>query len=293
MRLKSLTAERAERKPVPFAECVPAPFHSHSAGPMRLRARFCTDELPETAKRCELVYLPYTTDPHRLSHLLETGFPLPWNFRAACSAWKTAVRRRLELAKSAGVTDVWAGNLDGARLAMDVGFRVHGGFSLNITNTEALEWYREFGLTDTELSFELTLAQASHIGGDFPRGLLLYGRLPLMLCRNCPAANSGKPCAECREPELTDRRGIRFPVRCYGACSEVLNSLPLYLADRLRDVRNMDFGLLRFSTESTGNGTDSERLFCRTRRRFSPRTGRNLYARTLLPRIRRRPQIPE
>ncbi len=129
--------------------------------------------------------------------------------------------------------------------------RVHGGFSLNITNTESLEWYRAFGLSDTELSPELKLSQAACIGGRLPRGLLVYGRLPLMLCRNCPAANSERGCLHCKTaPELTDRRGIKFPVQCRGACSEVLNSVPVYLADRMEELKNLDFGLLRFSTEN-------------------------------------------
>jgi U32 family peptidase len=72
-----------------------------------------------------------------------------------------------------------------------------------------------------------------------------------MLTRNCPAANAGG-CKNCKAaPVLTDRRGIHFPVQCYGACSEVLNSVPLYLADRMKEVRNQDFGLLRFTTETT------------------------------------------
>ncbi len=248
--LEKLAEERSKRDPVPFAESAPAAPDGRRTAGMRLRARFPSGELPENAKRCELVYVPYTTDPHRLAGLLEAGFPAAVELPRGLFGIENGVRRRLELAKSAGITEAWAGNLDGAQIAMETGLRVHGGFSLNITNTEALEWYREFGLADTELSFELTLAQAARIGGKLPRGLLLYGRLPLMLCRNCPAGNSGKPCAECRGPELTDRRGIRFPVRCFGACSEVLNSLPLFLADRLRDVRNIDFGLLRFSTET-------------------------------------------
>jgi putative protease len=247
--LDQLAEIRAKREPVPFAECAPAAPVCHRAGPLRLRARFRSDVLPEAAKRCELTYLPLTTDPHRLEQLLQSGFPIAVELPRGLFGMESAVRRRLELAKSAGVSDVWAGNLDGAQIALDAGLTVHGGFSLNITNTEALEWYRELGLADAELSFELTLAQAAHIGGELPRGLFLYGRLPLMLCRNCPAANSGKPCSACRGQELTDRRGIRFPVQCYGACSEVLNSVPLSLADRLRDVRGMDFGLLRFSTE--------------------------------------------
>lgn len=249
--LAQLEQMRAERQKIPFAECAAAPPEERRTDTMRLRARFRDADLPETAKACELVYLPYTTDPHRLTKLLDDGYHAAVEIPRGMFGMEDSVRGRLELAKSAGITDVWAGNLDSAQLALDVGLQVHGGFSLNITNTEALEWYREFGLQDAELSFELKLSQAEHIGGKMPRGLLLYGRLPLMLCRNCPAANSERGCLHCKSaPEMTDRRGIKFPIQCYGACSEVLNSVPLYLADRLREVKNQNFGLLRFSTES-------------------------------------------
>ena len=46
-----------------------------------------------------------------------------------------------------------------------------------MTNTAAFEWYEQLGLTDLELSYELTLKQSAKIGGNLPRGLLLYGRL--------------------------------------------------------------------------------------------------------------------
>ncbi len=36
-------------------------------------------------------------------------------------------------------------------------------------NTPALRWYQEIGLADTELSFELTLAQAAALGSRRPR----------------------------------------------------------------------------------------------------------------------------
>ena len=47
-----------------------------------------------------------------------------------------------------------------------------------------------------------------------------------------------------------DRRGARFPVQCAGACSEVLNSVPLELSDRLGALAWADFLALRFTTES-------------------------------------------
>ncbi len=249
--LEQLLERRTRRPEISWSECadtVPAP---HRAGPFRLRARFMRADLPQNAKKLELCYVPYQTDSHRLAALLGEGFPAAVELPRGMFGMEPAVRRSLENAKAAGIRDVWAGTLDGIRLALDCGMKVHGGFSLNITNSAALEFYRSLGIADSELSFELTLREAAGIGGEMPRGLLLYGRLPLMLCRNCPAANSPRGCLTCKTaPELTDRRGVKFPVQCYGACSEVLNSVPLSLAGRMRDINGIDFGLLRFSTES-------------------------------------------
>ena len=249
--LAELEKMRAERPAVPFVSSGISAPERHVPEPFRLRARFTGGSLPEEAKQCELCYLPFHTSPKRLRELRDAGFPIALEIPRGLFGMEDAVRGKLLEASRAGVTDVWAGTLDGAQLGKECGFAVHGGFSLNVTNTQALEWYREFGLRDLELSFELTLRQAAHIGGALPRGLLLYGRLPLMLCRCCPAANAPGGCRHCETaPELTDRRGIKFPVQCTGACSEVLNSVPLSLADRRDDVKNMDFGLLRFTTET-------------------------------------------
>lgn len=259
--LDELLAMRAERLAVPFADPVleTAPHH---AGPMALRARFANTDLPEAAKRCELVYLPCNTPVDRLNELRQAGYPVALEIPRGMFGMENVVSSRLAAAKEAGFTHVWAGNLGAAQLAKELSLTVHGGFSLNATNSQALEWYREFGLADTELSFELTLRQAAELGGALPRGLLLYGRLPLMLTRNCPAANAGG-CQNCSTaPELTDRRGVKFPVQCCGACSEVLNSVPLYMADRLAEVRNQDFGLLRFTTESAEEAAQIIEAYC-------------------------------
>ena len=249
--LSSLEKHRAERPSVSFDAGAMPSVPEHRAVLMKLRARFFTPELPEAAKGCELVYVPVTVGAERLSSLLEQGYPAAAELPRGLFGLEERFRRLLHEAYTAGIRDAWAGNLDSVRLALDAGLRVHGGFSLNITNTQALEWYRELGLADAELSPELKLSQAAHIGGAAARGLVIYGRLPLMLCRNCPAANSPRGCMHCKTaPELTDRRGIRFPVQCFGACSEVLNSVPLYLADKPGDLKNLDFGLLRFSTET-------------------------------------------
>lgn len=259
--LDELLEKRAKRKPIDFNMCALPQSGNHKAEKMKLRARFVNAELPESAKQCELIYLPFHTNLKKLSELKQQGYPVALEIPRGMFGLESAVKNRLQGAKAAGITDVWAGNLGAAALGKELGLTVHGGFSLNITNTAALEWYHDFGLADTELSFELTLAQAAEIGGTMKRGLLLYGRLPLMLTRNCPIANAGG-CKHCTTTQfLTDRRNVRFPVQCYGACSEVLNSVPLYMADRLGEVRNQDFALLRFSTESKCKADDIIRKY--------------------------------
>ena len=108
------------------------------------------------------------------------------------------------------MSHVWVGNLGALALAQETDMFIHGGFSLNIFNTASVEWCEDNGLSDVELSFELTAEQARRIGGRLPRGLIAYGRLPLMLTRNCPNRN-GAGCSGCGEASsLKDRKGVSF-----------------------------------------------------------------------------------
>lgn len=257
--LENLEQQRSHKPPVAFTMCeIPQPG-THHAKSMRFRARFAdAQQVPMLAKECELIYLPLNTDEKQLKKLKESGMRVALEIPRGMFGREKQIKAALKQASTIGIQDVWAGNLGAAAVAKELGMTVHGGFSLNITNTAALQWYSDFGLTDTELSFELTLEQAAAIGGTMPRGLLLYGHLPLMLCRNCPAANSAQGCLNCKTaPVLTDRRGIRFPIQCSGGCSEILNSVPLAFSDRLNEVKNQDFGVLHFTVE---NSVESEEI---------------------------------
>lgn len=252
--LSSLLTQREERPAIPFSP-VPfsAPVHPAREGALPLRARFPSARLPKEALRCELCCVPWDTKEDALSRLIEEGYSLALELPRGLFGLEREAARRLEAARRAGVTHCWAGNLGAVRLGRELGFTVHGGFSLNITNTAALTFYERFGLLDTELSFELTLSQSAKLGGLLPRGLLVYGRQPLMLTRACPAANGPRGCLNCHQtgesPVLTDRRGVHFPVQCTGACSEVLNSVPLELCDRPDELRWADFGVVRLTCE--------------------------------------------
>lgn len=152
--------------------------------------------------------------------------------------------------KEAGLTDVMAGNLGTLRMAREMGFTLHGDYSLNILNSRALQAVRELGLEDATLSFEIGLKQAGRLSGELPRGIIAYGHLPLMTFRNCPAKGE-RGCGSCAgQSALTDRMNKQFSVTCRNrAYSQLLNRVPLYLADKQEQISNMDFITLYFTTE--------------------------------------------
>lgn len=152
----------------------------------------------------------------------------------------------LRTARERNITHAVAGGLDTINMLRETGFKVHGDFSLSITNTMAIEEYSRLGLLDVTVSFELTKKQIAKLGGSLPRGIVAYGRLPLMLTRNCPVGS----CKTCRKPKITDRLGNKFPVRCGFGVSEVLNCVPLVLSDKLGDFSGCDFFTLSFTAES-------------------------------------------
>ena len=71
-----------------------------------------------------------------------------------------------------------------------------------------------------------------------------------MLTRNCPV-KSAAGCAVCgKHGVLKDRKGKSFPVVCSPyPCVEILNSVPVYLADKMNDIKT-DFAQFYFTDES-------------------------------------------
>ena len=159
------------------------------------------------------------------------------------------VKQQLLRAKANGFTAAYCPTLDALALAKDCGMDLFAGFSLNIFNSASAAVLGRLGVKAITLSHELTEVQAKRLVTPVPKGIYAYGRLPLMLTRNCPIRNV-KSCADCKnQSDLTDRLGVRFPVRCRSGCSEVLNSRPIYLADRPSALQGFDFIELHFTTE--------------------------------------------
>jgi putative protease len=160
------------------------------------------------------------------------------------------VLKRLEIFKSKGINVAFCSTLAAAELAKTAGMKIVSSFGFNIYNSYSAEFHKTQGALGVVLSPELLLSDAKHIDAHIPKGLITYGRLPLMLTRNCPVKNKFT-CTECgREQGLTDRKETYFPVRCQNGYSELLNSKVLWLADRKAEYSFINFEILYFTDET-------------------------------------------
>jgi putative protease len=193
---------------------------------------------------------------------------------------ESAFDARLETLAKSGLSSVWANNIYGITLGKRLGLTVHGGFGLNLSNTEAVRFYEAQALASVTLSYELSMSAIKAFGGRIPRGVLSYGFLPLMHLRNCPIKASDG-CVVCgQKGELTDRMQVRFAVECdHYRSVALLNSVPLDIAER--NMRGLDYQMLYFTRERTEEIESITKRFLAAEKTESPHTT-GLYYRTLL-----------
>lgn len=161
-----------------------------------------------------------------------------------------SVLKKLCELKEKGITKAACSTLDAVYIARQAGMKIMLSHGSNVFNSISVKQMAELGAEEILLSPEMTLLQASRTGDESKTGIIVYGRLPLMITRNCPIKN-GTDCAHCGGKRvLTDRLGVKFPVMCENGYSQVLNSRPIYMADRLSETAFADFNLLWFTNES-------------------------------------------
>lgn len=161
------------------------------------------------------------------------------------------IKKMLRSAKELGFSAMLCQSVGDIALGARCGMRLSGGPGLHLTNRFAAAEYAARGLEDVLLSPELPPHKG--IASPVPAGALLYGRLPLMLTRNCPVqAQVG--CGNCRHM-LTDRKGSAVYADCTRYTdspdyAELFNAAVLWLADQPAARRGLSYGLLSMSDES-------------------------------------------
>ncbi len=156
-----------------------------------------------------------------------------------------SVTKAAERARSLGFASALIDNIGHIECALKLGFQVWGSSGLAITNSFALNALANTGLHGVILSYELNFAQMRDIKKTIPVSALVYGNIPLMISENCLIKNAG----QCKAPSgrltcpnfsLIDRRGEQFPVLGeYGHRNVILNSVPVYWADKKKNYENL------------------------------------------------------
>ena len=241
--LEQLMQKRIKREPFECAEPVFPVTHSRKNKlPKYFRGRFVNSDIPDSFLDSELIYVPIDLKDDEYNSLMDRGFAVAVEIPRGMFGMENKIFERLKHIQTLGINEVLASNIGAVEMAKKLDMDIHGGFGLNITNTASVEWAEREGLLDIEVSIELTLEQIAKLGGKIPLGIVSYGLMPLMLTRNNPAQKTGY---------IRDRKGIDFPVHTYGACSEILNSVPVILSDRKNELKGIDFEVYRFSVENS------------------------------------------
>ena len=195
-----------------------------------MSARFYDPSSIPDVNDFEIIYLPLEKyDPKKAN-----GVIMP---PVITDKERETVKKKLFDAKRRGAVHLLVGNIGHIALARETGMKLHGDFRFNITSTyseRAVESYFE----DVILSPELTVPQIRDIGGK--KSVVVYGRMPLMLLEKSLGCN-----------KLTDRRRVDFPVIKEGGRDIILNSVPIYMADKKDELKKaMPFGMhFIFTTE--------------------------------------------
>ena len=150
-----------------------------------------------------------------------------------------AYREQLAALREQGFSHLICHNLADIRIGGELGFMLHGGFGLNVTNRLTALTLKDMGLQDVCASIELRMPRIAELCNVLPAGAIVYGRLPMMLYRVCPI-RSQEGCRK-RDCFLTDRTGRKFPLLCSGAYQELVNSEILWLAGKDITAELQDF----------------------------------------------------
>lgn len=260
---------RQERKTVECKPLMPIEHIEKSATPY-YTARFLNPESIPDRHPFKRIFIPiWSSDDYFIDN--RAGVEIP----RGLFGMEDKLKSRLVHLKKIGVKNALCGNLGAYKTAEELGFNVFGDFGLNVFNSVTANLFRS-----PILSFELTAEKANAVNSP-DTGVIAYGKLPLMISRNCPVKNR-IGCDKCeKNGKLTDRKGYKFKINCSPyPCVELLNPLPLYLGDRLNEIKT-DFIHFYFTDETRDRVEEIISLY-ETGEKYDNKYTRGLYYRGVL-----------
>lgn len=244
--VEEILKQFSDEREVFFNENAFTEYPSHKSDKQKTYYVFLNEnQVPESLKDKE-IFFPVFSDDTAFKKYNNSGAVMP----AGEMHNADKILKRMKQLEEIGVRKVICPTIDALSIASKFSFEIIMGFNSNIYNTQCLEFFKNNGADECVVSVELSKNKINSLGGDTPRGVIAYGKIPLMLTRNCPIKNA-KTCGECKcSSGLIDRKGERFEVICENSFSRILNPYPIYIFDKKDDFYNVDFFMLYFTTES-------------------------------------------
>lgn len=162
------------------------------------------------------------------------------------------IENELTKIKLLGINKAKCHSIGRMKLALNCGFDVVAGFGLNIANSISAQFLSDYSPLYITLSPELSVNQINNIKTYDKKAIVSYGYFPLMITRACPVKHE-IGCDKCRKHNcayITDRKDKKFAVLCNHNVSQILNSVPLYIADKMNDFKNISYCEMFFTTEN-------------------------------------------
>ncbi|MGN1081734.1 MAG: U32 family peptidase [Acutalibacteraceae bacterium] len=225
-----------------------------SGSSQRIFARF-DNMLPSDISALDRIYLTHGSADGLFERAVASGCEVGAELPRTLFCGDGALRKRLLRLKKLGVKYALCENIGTAVLAQELGFETCGGMFMQICNSASVFSAKKLGLGSVTVSFENTLAQSKDMAAPIQKGAVFYGYLPLMLTRNCPLKN-GRKCRDCEGGYLTDRKNVKFFVKCRDGASEIFNFAPLDMRGKTGQLADFDFLLFYFTRESAGEADE-------------------------------------
>ncbi|MDP4118688.1 MAG: DUF3656 domain-containing protein [Bacillota bacterium] len=159
---------------------------------------------------------------------------------------------RLKTLKNLKINKIAASDWGIIRMAKAEGFEIIGSSDLNVFNSYAVREWQNYGISRIILSPEMSLRQIECIKSEIPLEVMAYGRVQLMKTANCPLFGFGQCGKNRNDWVLKDRKGEKIGIicDCEDCMAYLLNSKPIYMADRLSEIPPAIGINLAFTTES-------------------------------------------
>ncbi len=124
------------------------------------------------------------------------------------------------------------------------GYKMYGNTRLNVLNQYSAEVFSDY--RSVALSYELNLKEIEKIDMTAKKEVVCYGKIPLMIMKNCPVRSITKMCKKDGGYRLKDRKNQEFSMTCDDNCHSVLlNSKNIFMADKIKDLKKSGIEIIR------------------------------------------------